>query len=206
MADKNENDSRKILVSDLMEMKVFTKHEGKYLGKITKITFNHKTKKVASFIIKESFWNSNLYQVMVKNIVSIGEDIIYIESIESCRQLDKNTLTDEMTYQNIDGHRIVTDEGKFIGMVDDIAINIQTFLIKDLIFKDNSKLKVEATKITLGQDEIIVPNKYEQQILRESKESVFRKYIHFRGHEEIADAKKRIIKEKQDQAIRENLH
>ena len=206
MIEPKDNSPQNIKISKIIDKKVFTKEEGKYLGKVSKVTFNHRSKKVASLIIKESKWNRQLYQVLTKEIVNIGEDIIYITSLENCFHLKGTELIDEMSFQNIDKHRIITDDGKFIGIVDDMAVSLDTFLIKELIFKDDSHLNIDPSKIVLGHDEIIVPKALEQKIIRENKKNIFKKYVHFKGREDFSDAQARLKKERQDKAIRENIH
>jgi uncharacterized protein YrrD len=207
MTRRKKNPAELMRIAKIIDKKVYTEQEGKYLGKVSRVTFNRKSKKLTSLVIKESVWTRKYYQLLTKEIRSIGEDVIYISSIEKCIDLKGNQPVDEMSFQNIDDHRTVTDEGKLIGVIDDIAVSLDNFSIKELIFKDHSYIKVDPSKITLGQDEIIIPKELEEQVARRSKMNIFKKYINF-AHDEILPDVGIIPQtdtQKQKEAMEENL-
>ena len=138
MKQSKKIEEKRIKISELVGKTVFTEEEGKFIGNIIKVAFNHRSKKLSSIIVRGSFWNRDLFQVMTNEIQSIGEDLVNITSIKNCFLLEKPELIKDITFQNIGGHRIITNEGKLLGEIEDISISRKTFKIYGLIFKDHS--------------------------------------------------------------------
>jgi len=176
----------KIKISQLIGKTVFTEDEGKFIGKIDKVTFNHRTKKVASFIIKGSLWSSKTYQVMISNITQIGEDMVNVNSMTNCFLIEHLGLLNQMTFQKMDDHRVVTDEGKLLGTMTDMIISKKSFKITELVLDHWRNISINPKLIVLGIDEIIIPRFYENRIVENPHISFLNKFLHFKTKEEIS--------------------
>ena len=69
----------------------------------------------ASLIIKSFMWNSKSYQVMVLNIIHIGDELVTINSLKNCFPIESIGLLTQMTFRSIGDHRVITKDGKLIG-------------------------------------------------------------------------------------------
>lgn len=191
MKKKHLINSNEIKVSDMIDNLVYTLDNGKKIGRIIKITFDHQSKKVSSLIVKESLWSKKLVLVKTEHIKNLVRDMVNISSAKYCIPIVDLAHLINMTFQNIDRHRVITDEGKLLGIIDDMIVSQKTYTILGFILNEDSLLKVNSNQIILGRDEIIVPKCYENKIIENSQETIFSKYIHFRSHEEIAKDKER---------------
>lgn len=187
MTKKHLINSNEIKVSDLIDNLVYTDNDGKQIGRIIKITFNHLTKKVSSLIIKESLWSRKLFLVKIENVRNIGRDLVNVSSIKDCLELESTEFLNDMTFQSINKHRVITDDGKLLGVIEDMVVSQKSFKILGFILNDDSLLKVNPNQIVLGRDEIIVPRGYESKIIENSKETIFSKYINFKSYRELTD-------------------
>ena len=195
---KRINESTKITISKLIGKAVYTSEGGKFLGKIDKVILNHQSKKIDSLIINNTFWGNKIYQVMVSSIIKVGEDVLLINNIKNCYQIEKIDEVENTTFKNILENNIITGNGDFIGTISDITISTKTFKVIELILNHNRSIKVDPKLIVLGKDEIIIPSIYKTKIIQHPSDSLLKKFINFKINDEIQSDK--------NDSMNSNLH
>jgi len=147
---------------------VATLKEGILLGNITNLYFNLTDKKVLAIEIKKLMW-SDKYVVLAKDISSIGKDIIFINEKRSAKKISNINPDKHRSLHQLRGTMVTTTNGKHLGELQDIDINTRTFEITSISLGTKQSLPVNASEITVGEDEIIVPSEYEFNIIKSEK-------------------------------------
>ena len=172
---KTEKDS--CVGSSFRGLSVATIKEGKTLGIISHVNFDPFERKISSFVVKNSFWSKENGLIKVDSIVSVGEDIVLVDSLADFLSLEENTDLNSIDFKDIIGHNIITDDGTLIGRFIDAKFSPSTWRIKEIMMKNNLVLNITPSKITIGKDEIIVPSNYSSKIIKNESSNILDKYF-----------------------------
>jgi len=184
--------------SSFRGLSVATIKEGKALGIISHVNFDPIERKISSFVVKNSFWSKENGLIRVDSIVSVGEDIVLVDSLADFVSLEENSDLNSIDFKDIIGHNIITDDGTLIGRFIDAKFSTSTWRINEIMMKNNLVLNIIPSKVTIGKDEIIVPSNYLSKIIKNESSNILDKYFGEDTKVETSDlAHKKVVKNDQ---------
>jgi len=184
--------------SSFRGLAVATIKEGKALGIISHVNFDPIERKISSFVVKNSFWSKENGLIRVDSIVSVGEDIVLVDSLADFVSLEENSDLNSIDFKDIIGHNIITDDGTLIGRFIDAKFSTSTWRINEIMMKNNLVLNIIPSKVTIGKDEIIVPSNYLSKIIKNESSNILDKYFGEDTKVETSDlAHKKVVKNDQ---------
>ncbi|HHV63749.1 MAG TPA: photosystem reaction center subunit H [Peptococcaceae bacterium] len=161
--------SKKFLSLPIISLK-----EGQQIGFVRNLVINPKTRSVAALIVDPKGFFKEQRIIPFNRVVSIGENAITVSTesqVEKAINLpDILDLLKEKTA--IIGIKIITTNGKTLGIVDEFYVNPEDGSIVCLDFSGgkieglfNGKLRIKANEIlTMGSDVIVVAKDCEERI------------------------------------------
>lgn len=156
-------------LSGLRGLVVVSQKEGKLLGKVSHVFIDPKEKKLSGVIAKDEFWSKERLNVPLSEINSFGEDVIFINSETKCKVIKELEDVPGISLKALQGHGVITQDGKDLGKFEDANFNLDTWTVSDLYLSGDKALKVEASEIIIGEDEILVPSNYSSQLKTQTK-------------------------------------
>jgi uncharacterized protein YrrD len=184
--------------SSFRGLAVATIKEGKALGIISHVNFDPIERKISSFVVKNSFWSKENGLIKVDSIVSVGEDIVLVDSLADFVSLEENSDLNSIDFKDIIGHNIITEDGTLIGRFIDAKFSTSTWRINEIMMKNNLVLNIIPSKVTIGKDEIIVPSNYLSKIIKNESSNSLDKYFGEDTEVETSDlAHKKVVKNDQ---------
>lgn len=134
-------------IKDFIYMKVYDVN-GEFLGRVKDLSINYNEEKVTGFIVTPRFLSKKNY-IPIEKLVSIDGCIIVYE-VEKREDFKFNDL------KSLD---VVTKEGKILGVVEDLIVELKNFSIKGLIISTGFLDKLlSGKKIILLKETILGEN------------------------------------------------
>jgi uncharacterized protein YrrD len=166
-------------ITGLKRLMVISKKEGKLLGKVSHIYLNPEKKKLSGIVIKDEFWSREKFYFSMKDVESVGEDVILINSENSCKKVLDDSDIVGVSLEELKGHGVITDDGKDLGRFKDANFQAKTWEISEIFMSSGQCLKVEVSKITIGEDDVVVPASYAMNIEKavESKKGLLYRFL-----------------------------
>jgi uncharacterized protein YrrD len=151
-------------ITELKDLIVMSREEGKRLGKVSHIYINPEEKNISGIVVKDEFWSRERLYFSMKDVETIGEDMILLNSAKSCQKISDESKISGISLKKLQGHGIITDDGKDLGKFKDANFQEKTWGISEIFMEDNNYFKVEVSKIKIGEDEILVPAAYASKV------------------------------------------
>ncbi len=156
--------------TELKKLMVISRDEGKILGKVLNIFINPEEKSLSGIVAKDEFWSRERFYFSMKDVETVGEDIILLNSEKSCQKIADESKLSGISLDKLQNHSVITDDGKNLGEFKDANFRAGTWEISEIFMDDNSFLKVEVAQIKIGEDEILVPATYALNIEKNVKD------------------------------------
>ncbi|OCL26827.1 hypothetical protein U472_04850 [Orenia metallireducens] len=146
---------------DLIGLAVMDLEIGEEIGEVTDVFFDHQSQSILGLKIKKKKGRGEDF-IPYEKLYSLGEDMIVIEDktcIGKCQE-EYQSLIDE---GEVIGHKVISDQGEELGMVEDIllddkgkliAYELSEGLIQDIL-KGRETLTIDNT-VSYGKDAIII--------------------------------------------------
>lgn len=160
--EKMSSGSTSILASIVEECEIVSKKEGEILGEVTNIFLDLDNKKVSGIEYRKNVLGEKFF-VPVEYVEVIGKDVVIIKD-KSCAMSVKNfDKTKNKEVSTLRGKWVTTFKGKHIGSLKDVFINQTSFDVEEIYLSDDMKLIIDSNEITFGEDELLVPESYEDK-------------------------------------------
>jgi uncharacterized protein YrrD len=151
---------------ELIDLPVINLETGKEIGNIKDIVFDPKYSSLVGLIIDGNSWFKGSRMVSYEKLHSIGEDAVTIEDESALTKLDKDKEYLDGSAGNIIGSRVVTNDGKELGNIEDIILDsdsgeINSYEITDGLVQDileGRGLLNISDNLKYGEDVVIVSN------------------------------------------------
>ena len=146
---------------DLIGLAVIDLEIGEEIGQVTDVFFDHQLQSILGLKIKKKKGKGQDF-IPYEKLYSLGEDMVVIEDkncIGECQERYQS-LIDE---GEVIGHKVISDQGEELGMVEDILLNdngklvayeLSEGLIQDIL-QGRETLTIDNT-VSYGKDAIIV--------------------------------------------------
>jgi sporulation protein YlmC with PRC-barrel domain len=143
---------------------VVAQSEGVLLGDVSNIFIDTKSKRISILELRKGIWGDRKY-INVDDILSVGENIIFIKSKDSAVDLDEIDLNFHRNINSLKGMEITSMSGKKVGELEDIDIITSNFEVSEISLDNGQCLPVNLKEVVIGEDEILVPIDYESKII-----------------------------------------
>ena len=151
-------------ITELANLIVVSKEEGKLLGKVSHIYINPEEKNLSGVVVKDEFWSRERLYFSMKDVEVIGEDMILLNTVKSCQKISDESKVSGISLEKLQGHGVITEDGKDLGKFKDANFQAKTWKISEIFMENNNYIKVEVSKIKIGEDEILVPAAYASKV------------------------------------------
>jgi sporulation protein YlmC with PRC-barrel domain len=134
---------------------VITKKEGVLVGDVTNIFLDSKSRKIYVLEVRKSMWGDRFY-VNIEDVDQIGENVVFISegsAVKSPTEVDLSNLHD---LDHFKGMEVTSFEGKRLGVLEDIDIDMDSFDIAEISLKTGEIIPVDQSGVTFGEDEILI--------------------------------------------------
>lgn len=148
-------------ISELRGVLVIAREEGAQLGNVANFFVDPGKKTLAGLSFRQSRFGKPQY-VDMKNVVQLGRDVVSITSEHAAGELPADTSYRDL--KSLQGLWVTTLGGAHLGVLVDLDVSQQTWMISELTLDDHRSLSVDPTEITIGVDEILVPTDYADKI------------------------------------------
>ena len=161
-------------ISEIRGIAVVTSDKGTNLGPVTQIYIDPETKKLSALLLRNQK-NGKTSYVANDHITLVGEDVILVQDGTKVMELDEERHEEELgrRLRKLRGMTVTTLEGKNLGKLEDFEHDRETRVVSRLHLEDKRSLPIEADKITIGPDTIIVPAEYTNRIEAGSEKKGF---------------------------------
>jgi sporulation protein YlmC with PRC-barrel domain len=175
-------------VSEIRGVDVITGDEGANLGSVSHIYIDPETKKLSALFFKNRK-NGKVSYVANEHISLVGEDVVVIQDRARAMALEGQVQEQELgrRLRKLRGMVVTTDEGKNLGKLEDFEHDRETRLLSRLHLDEGRTLPIEADRVTIGPDTIIVPAEYTARVENGAGKAGFFKRV--RGWTERGDQK-----------------
>lgn len=146
--------------SGLKGLVVVARKEGKLLGKVSHVFISPDEKKLSGIVTKDEFWSKDRQHIPMTEIESIGEDVVFIKSEKSCKEVTDIDHLPGLSIKDLQGHWVTTQDGKHLGQFLDVNFSSGNWMISELLMSDDKTLQVDPSETIIGADEILVPTSY----------------------------------------------
>ncbi|RYG88756.1 hypothetical protein EON77_00210 [bacterium] len=161
---------------EIMKMNVISLADGAIVGEVLDVIYNFTQGRLIAVTIPvgRSFLSGGKTLLLrTEDIYSIGEDAITIQDVNSAREIDRSAkdFGDEAG-EPVLGKRLMTDDGSFLGKIDDVLIDresrrITSYEVSGGIWNDlmRGQTDVPVEHITtIGPDVVVVPASVKHQV------------------------------------------
>jgi sporulation protein YlmC with PRC-barrel domain len=125
--------------------------EGRDMGRISKVYFNPKKKRISGLAVKESRLRGEEKWVKVEDIERVGDDFVFIPESKNCRSAKpKGRSLKDMT-----GLEVTTLDGKLLGALEDVEVD-EEWGITELNLSGRKSLDLDPDSDVFGEDAILV--------------------------------------------------
>ncbi len=148
---------------------VITLADGKQIGETHDVVYSATAGRLVGFTLLQNaglFKHGDTYWLPAASIHSLGEDAITVQADDSLTAVegDVNEYAAQAGH-GVLGKRLMTDDGKFLGAIDDVLIerssmNVVAYEISGGLFQDLYKGQTDVsihTVTSIGEDVVIVP-------------------------------------------------
>jgi len=164
----------------LTGLKIITQNNGQDLGTIRDLIFSETTQRLVALLLtdRELFGVIDATCIRFESVREIGPNAVMIPSIEDVVKVHSDPVIAEGydAQFSLDGKQVTTDGGEKLGRVSDLYLDdsgyITGYEISGGLFADafNGKRYLAApSRITMGQDVIIVPQDVTIELQREKQ-------------------------------------
>jgi len=154
-------------MSGVMGYLVISQEEGAKLGAVSDVFIDTKNKKVSGLCFKPHKIGKEEFFVKSEDIQKIGHDIIFISHKDKARPHSKTEDNSQISLSQLTGHIVATADGEHLGKLCDLDIDAEQWTISELWLDHNKRLPIKAEELKIGPDQLIVPQKYAQDIVQE---------------------------------------
>jgi uncharacterized protein YrrD len=162
MLTKLKNIEEEKLASELKGLIVLSLEEGKLLGKVSKVFVDKEDAALSGIMIKDQFWSMGHQYISVKEIQSLGEDVIYVKSKKSLST--PNNAKQDISLKDLQGHWVTTHNGRHLGQFEDAMFTTTNWKVTEVMMSEDKRLAIQLGDITFGTDEILVPAEYSSKV------------------------------------------
>lgn len=151
---------------EIIDLPVINLETGKEIGKIKDVVFDPEKRIITGLIIEEKSWLQGDHMVPYERLHGIGEDAVTIEDDSVLTELDGTKECLDEVNSNVIGTRVVTNDGKELGSIEDIILDpangkLDSYEISDGLVQDimegRGVLNV-SNNLKHGEDVVIVSN------------------------------------------------
>jgi len=159
---------------------VITLDDGAQIGETHDVVYNPREGRLIGFTLLQGaglFRRGDTYWLPAEDIRALGEDAVTIMTADHLVRVegDVNEYAAQAG-QGVLGKRLMTEDGKFLGAIDDVLIertskNVVAYEVSGGVFQDMYKGQTDVpikTVTSIGQDVVIVPS-FVQDIVAEPK-------------------------------------
>jgi uncharacterized protein YrrD len=157
-------------ISETLGYAVIAHKEGAQLGDVVHVFFDTKSKSISGMTLKKKTFGKESW-FGVEEIELFGKDVVLIKSESSLTPVTNPDVLKGTSLKEMRGMRVVTMEGTQLGLLKDFEVRGENWSISELYLDDNLRLSVDSVEITIGPDQIIVPARYAQRVVKEPKPS-----------------------------------
>lgn len=124
--------------SEVVGLPVICFDTGRSAGNVCDIIFSPKERKIIAFLLEQKGYGLFKRVVLLKDIVSIGRDIVVIENASAVKTLKSVEKTGELEGKGeIRGLRIISRAGSDLGVVKDVLFDHRTGLLEGVEISDS---------------------------------------------------------------------
>ena len=152
-------------ISNLHENLVVGYNEGDCLGKVGEIYFDKKTCGIQGIsLVAKHLEPGDKDFVKFKEIHKLGNSVVIVSSGSALEKTPKGLAKSSL--RTLNGIKIVTEEGEYIGELSDVNLIEETGVVKDILIYGDRKIPVDVEKdnIHIGPDMIVIPSAYKANI------------------------------------------
>lgn len=167
--------------NDVLDLKVISINEGKYIENVDDLIYDPRTHKVRALLVDKGGWFSKAKVILFEDIKTIGKDAIIIESESQLKTADEvgeriATISKSDTF--LTKTKIITETGTELGSVSDIYFDQKTGDVIDLEVSQGGLKDLQSGKkrvkvsdiITIGEDATIVKGYAEAVIAQQAQQ------------------------------------
>ncbi|SKA04657.1 PRC-barrel domain-containing protein [Selenihalanaerobacter shriftii] len=165
---------------EIIDLPVINLQTGKEVGSVEDITFDPETKSITGLIIDGGSWLQGKQMIPYDELHSIGEDAVTIEDESAVTKRDKNKECLNGAAGSVIGIRVVTNDGKELGNIEDIildpingqldAYELTDGLVQDIL--EGRGLLNISNDLKYGEDVVIVSNLDDYQQINNREEQL----------------------------------
>ena len=152
---------------DVIGLKVITINGGREIDDVQDLIYDPSSQRVLGLIVDRAGWFNDSKIIPIENVKNIGEDAVMVESRESVlKGSDAGEEISELLASSraLTRTKLITEDGKELGDVEDIYFDEQTGKVIELIVSEGMVKDVQSGKkrvktsdiITIGKDATIV--------------------------------------------------
>jgi sporulation protein YlmC with PRC-barrel domain len=170
---------------------VITTDEGTNLGYVTSVYVDPESRKLSALALRHRKMGKEAF-VDNADITLIGRDVIMIRAADAAKILEEGHDLGRRVHK-LRGMPVTTDAGRTLGRLEDFDIDDAERVVTELHFADGSRLHVDATQLTIGPDEIILPAVLAERVVKAPEKPGFfarARHLTDRWHEKRAEESK----------------
>jgi sporulation protein YlmC with PRC-barrel domain len=157
-------------VSGTIGYAVVAHKEGALLGEVVHVFFDPDSRTISGMTVRsKAFGNESWFGV--EEIEILGRDVILLTGEASLTPVKKGGVIRGKSLQEMRSMRVVTQDGKLLGRLDDLEVQGKQLAISELYLYKNLRLLVDHAEIRIGPDQIMVPSVYSDRVVARQKDS-----------------------------------
>ena len=133
--------------------------EGRDMGRISKVYFNPKKKRISGLAVKESRLRGDEKWVKAEDIEQVGDDFVFISESKACRAVKPKGRS----LKDLTGLEVTTLEGKKLGVLEDVEVG-EGWDITELNLSGKKSLQINSRSDVFGEDAILVRSDAETRL------------------------------------------
>lgn len=182
--------------TELQGFIVVAKAEGKLLGEVAQIFLDPNEKKIAALLLKGRGWRREKYFVSVDAIELLGEDVILVKDLASCKTYDECFDPKWLSIKDLQGNWITTLEGDHLGSLIDVDFSPKNWVISHLYLSHHQVMEVIPSEVVFGKDEVVVPVHYSGDIVQQERPGFLRRLFGDESFQQVSKAVAKSSKKK----------
>jgi uncharacterized protein YrrD len=160
--------------SEVLGLPVITANDGIKIGNLKDIVFRRDSKAVEAFILEKGFRTINGNVILLRDVLSLGNDAIIIDSPNCLLELRNFKKSYVMRQRaQLRGLRIYTQSGDDLGIVQDILFDYQTGRVEGVQVSDGwvqdiiqgRNILPFLGKIEIGEENLLVNNEAVEEMI-----------------------------------------